>query len=457
MEEFTPPDRSSAEPIAVGRPFDDLDLHPDLLKGLHDAGFIRCTPIQERSLPLTLKGKDIAAQAQTGTGKTAVFLITIFQRLISDSTRSKEKGQALVLAPTRELALQIYHDAKLLGRHLPFRFAMIYGGVAYQRQTDELKAGPNLVIATPGRLIDFIKQGMFIPHKCSILVIDEADRMLDMGFIADLRYILRRLPPYTRRQSMLFSATLNPRVLELSYEYMNNPEEIIENPEAPLVEKIEQVLYHVGRGEKFSLLLGLLKREKSDRVMIFANTKAQVTRLAERLKSNGYHAVDLTGDLRQSRRTFIVDQFKEGKIGILVATDVASRGIHVDDVSHVINYDVPQDREDYIHRVGRTARAGKAGKAITLASEDDVHFLEPIEKLLGEKIPLEWPEDDWFIPDTSPRERPSRTRPRYYGERKKRDNRTPVPPPAQPKSTRSKKRPPRKKKRKSSEDSQKSV
>jgi ATP-dependent RNA helicase RhlB len=397
IEPDMPAPRAAVTDIATGRDFPSFDLAPQIVGGLGEAGFHRCTEIQERTLPLSLRGRDIAAQAQTGSGKTAAFLITIFQRLMSSAPKKAYKApRALVLAPTRELALQIYRDAQLLGKQTDLRFSVIYGGVSYRSQLDDLTAGVDVIVATPGRLIDYIKQKSVDLQRISILVIDEADRMLDMGFIADLRYILRRLPPYQRRQSMLFSATLSARVLELTYEYMNAPEEITANPEKPVVETVEQRLYHVSREDKLSLLLGLLRHEPWERVLIFANTKSTVTRLAERLLQNGFAAKGLTGDLTQKQRTQIMTQYRQGKIPILVATDVASRGLHVEDISHVINYDIPQDREEYVHRIGRTARAGKTGKAITLACEQYVYYLEPIEELLGQKIPLAWADDSWF-------------------------------------------------------------
>ena len=396
-----PEPRAAVKDIATGVEFASLELLPEVLRGLDEAGFHRCTEIQERTFPTSLQGRDVAAQAQTGSGKTAAFLITVFQRLISWSKRKGRAPRALILAPTRELALQIYRDAELLGKYTSLRFGVVYGGVSYRTQLEDLSAGVDAVIATPGRLIDYIKQKAIDLQNISILVIDEADRMLDMGFIADLRYILKRLPPYSQRQSMLFSATLSPRVLELTYEYMNVPEEITANSETRLVETVEQRLYHVSREDKMALLLGLLKHEPWERILIFANTRSVVTRLAERLSMNGYAAKAITGDLTQQQRTRIMNQFKQGKIPILVATDVASRGIHVEDISHVLNYDVPQHHEEYVHRIGRTARAGKTGKAITFADEQYVYYIEAIEELIGEKIPLAWAEDSWFIADAS--------------------------------------------------------
>ncbi len=412
VEPEAPEPRKARGDLASGMAFANLGLSSSVLQGLHEAGFLRCTPIQEISLPVTLKGQDIAAQAQTGSGKTAVFLITIFESLLKKQPLSSH-CHALILAPTRELALQIQADAQMLGRYCPFRFAAIYGGVGYEKQIQALQQGAHIVIATPGRLIDLMKQGLFKTDHVSLLVIDEADRMLDMGFVKDLQYILKRLPPYSRRQSMLFSATLSPRVLEITYPYMNAPVETAVDPEKLVVKTVKQELFHVARAEKFSLLLGLLEKEKPERVLLFCNTKVQTLRIAERLTANGYAARGITGDLPQSRRVQLLERFKKGQIAILVATDVASRGLHVEDVTHVINYEVPQDPEEYVHRIGRTARAGKEGKAITLCGEDDVYALENVEKLLGQKIPVIWPEEDWFLPERAENaaaRRPSRGR-----------------------------------------------
>ncbi|MFO7783601.1 MAG: DEAD/DEAH box helicase [Thermodesulfobacteriota bacterium] len=380
--------------------FDDFQLPEQVLAGLKDAGFTLCTPIQAQVLPLSLTGSDVAGQAQTGTGKTAAFLVTIFNRLLSDAGKKKEGlPSALIVAPTRELALQIYDDAKLLGGHTGLTLAQVVGGIDYKKQADLLRQGPDIVICTPGRIIDYLKQGIFKPAGINSLVIDEADRLFDLGFTKDMRYILRKLPHYDKRQSMLFSATLSYRVLELTYEYMNLPEVISVTPEEVVVDGIEQSLYHVGRHEKLELLLGLLNREDWERALIFSNTKAGVEWLTRKLRGNGFPAEGITGDLPQPKRLSLMGRFKAGKVKILVATDVASRGIHVEDITHVINYDLPQDSENYIHRIGRTARAGKKGRALTMACERYVYHLEPLEEMLGYKLPVVWPEEDWFVED----------------------------------------------------------
>ena len=249
-------------------------------------------------------------------------------------------------------------------------------------------------MGTPGRLIDYLKQQVWSPQRVEVLVIDEADRMFDMGFIADLRFILRKLPKPEKRQSFLFSATLSFRVLELTWEYMNNPAQITITPQQKTVEKAEQVLYHVGREEKFNLLLGLLRREGGSRILMFSNTREEARRLEDRLGRNGWQAKALTGDVEQKKRLKILNDFKDGELPILVATDVASRGLHIEGVSHVVNWDMPQDAEDYVHRIGRTARAGATGKSISLADETGALQIEPIEKFIGEKIPVEWAEDE---------------------------------------------------------------
>ena len=394
--------------------FDSLPILEPVLKGIRDAGFTHCTPIQSSSLPLTLAGKDVAGQAQTGTGKTAAFLITAFNQLLKSEPVKRPKGKAgprsLIIAPTRELAMQIEKDAVLLGKHCGLKIVCIYGGVDYEKQRQNIKDGVDILIATPGRLIDYYKQKFFSLKLVEVLVIDEADRMFDMGFIQDLRYILRNTTTYDQRLTMLFSATLNYRVLELCYEHMNNPEKISIEPEKTLVDRIEQFLYHVGHHEKFSLLLGLLQKEAGEKVLIFCNTKIAAEKLEHKLKHNGFNAAQISGDLPQRARTRVLEQFHKGEIDILIATDVASRGLHIDSITHVINYDVPQDPEDYVHRVGRTARAGAKGIAITLCCENYAMHLERVEEFLKDKIPLVWPEEEMFLVEKAGGEPPPRRR-----------------------------------------------
>ena len=392
--------------------FDDLALPDSLRKGIAAAGFTECTPIQEMTFPLTLQGKDVAGRGQTGTGKTAAFLITLFDRLLKDeNTSGKQHPRALILAPTRELVVQIENDAQLLGRHCGFSVQAVYGGVDYLKQRDALRNGADVIIGTPGRLIDYLKQKVYSLHEIEMLVIDEADRMFDMGFIADLRFILRRLPPFHKRQNLMFSATLSHRVMELAYEFMNMPEKVSVTGDQMTADNIEQVLYHVGRKEKFPLLLGLLRREGMKRTMIFINTKREGEYLHSRLNANDFPCRLISGDVMQEKRLRIMGDFKEGKLPILIATDVASRGLHIEGVTHVINYDLPEDCEDYVHRIGRTARAGAEGKAISFADEQGALSLEDIENYIRYKIPVEWAEDDLFVNDynrvTKPKHRPS--------------------------------------------------
>ncbi len=380
--------------------FSSLDLPESVQRGIREAGFVTATPIQEATLPLALKGKDVAGQSQTGTGKTAAFLIAAFTRLLrrpSPASAPDAGPRVLIIGPTRELVVQIEADAHALGQHTGLRVLSVYGGIDYTKQRDALGEGCDVLIGTPGRLIDYLKQQVWSPRHVEVLVIDEADRMFDMGFIADLRFMLRRLPRADRRQSFLLSATLSFRVLELTWEFMNNPAQITIAPNQKTVETVEQALYHVGRDEKFALLLGLLRREGGNRILIFTNTRDEAARLEEGLSANGWPAHALTGDVHQKRRLRLLEEFKEGKLPILVATDVASRGLHIESVSHVINWDLPQDPEDYVHRIGRTARAGAGGKAISLVDESTALMLEPIEKFLGQKIPVGWADDDLFV------------------------------------------------------------
>lgn len=387
--------------------FTDLPIPELVLRGIEDSGFSECTPIQEQTLPITLKGTDIAGQAQTGTGKTAAFLISLFTRLLSNE-HPAGRPRALILAPTRELVVQIEADAKQLGAHCGFAVQAIYGGVDYMKQKNALLDGADIIVGTPGRLIDYLKQKIYSLKDIEVLVIDEADRMFDLGFIADLRFILRKLPPFEKRQNMMFSATLNPRVMELAYEFMSSPIKVSVTPENMTAELVEQILFHCSRKEKFSLLLGLLRRDCMTRTMIFMNTKREAEHLHNLLNANGFPCKVISGDVEQRKRMKILDDFKDGTLPILIATDVASRGLHIEAVTHVINYDLPQDCEDYVHRIGRTARAGAAGKAISLADEDGAFFLEAIEDYIKTKIPTEWADDDLYVLDYIRTARPKR-------------------------------------------------
>jgi len=378
--------------------FEQLQLNAPLLRGIADMGFTDLTPVQEKTLGFSLGGKDVAVQSQTGTGKTAAFLITIFQRQQAVAAAWR---QALIVAPTRELAVQIEAEAKLIGRHLNLKVGCFYGGVGYNRQEALLKRGVDIMVGTPGRLLDLEQKGTLTMKNIGFLVIDEADRLFDMGFLPDIRKILRRVSALQYRQTMLFSATLSGPALQIAREYMNQPEIISVTPENMTVDTITQELYHVGSREKISLLLGILKRDNPKSVLFFTNMKCDAERLSKRLELNGYPNEFLTGDLAQSRRLRIIDDFKSGKVLFLVATDVAARGLHIEGLDMVVNYDLPGESENYVHRIGRTARAGKSGKAVTLACEKFVSNLEGIEKLINAKIPVVFPEDDMFVRDRS--------------------------------------------------------
>jgi len=420
--------------VNTGQAFDDFTLPEPVREGVRRAGFTHCTPIQEKSLPIALAGRDVAGQAQTGTGKTAAFLITVFTRLLERERHAPVAApRALIIAPTRELVVQIAEDAKLLGQATPFSIQAVYGGIDYRKQRANVQAGVDVLIGTPGRLIDYHRQRVYDLGKVEILVIDEADRMFDMGFIKDLRYILRQLPPYNRRQSMLFSATLSYDVMELAYVFMNEAERVSVTPEQVTAEKVEHMVYHVALDEKMPMLVGLLRREADARVLVFVNMRRTAERIERTLQLNGVAAAAITGDVEQRRRLRILEDFKSGVLPVLVATDVASRGLHIEGVTHVVNYDLPLDPEDYVHRIGRTARAGASGKAITLACEDYVEGLEPIERYIGFKLPFTFPEEDELARDIrhAPRERRDRHGP-HGGRRDHRDQRDHRPPPGRP-------------------------
>lgn len=399
--------------------FTELNLYPDLQRGIDEAGFVDCMPVQEMVFEHSLKGEDIYAQSQTGTGKTAAFLISIMQRIMTDPSQRAKK--ALIVAPTRELAVQIEVEAEKLGKYLGIKAGAFYGGVSYGPQIDMLRSDVQIIVGTPGRIIDLLRQGKMILKDVGFLVIDEADRMFDMGFIDDLRRLIRYLPPADQRQTYLFSATLGLRVKDLAWEYMSNPKEIAIEPEKVTAELVTQELYHVGTHEKLPLLLGILDREKPESCLIFCNQKFMVEELARRLRVNGIPCEFIMGDLPQAKRLEVIDRLKSGKIATLVATDVAARGLDIEALDLVVNYDVPEDAESYVHRIGRTARAGKAGKAVTLACEKFVYGLYSIEKYLGSKIPVLPVTDDLLLADRSAGMRFSRER---GGEGRARGDRT---------------------------------
>ena len=391
-------------------PFTSLPLPGKLQEGIDDAGFRHCTPIQDQTLPLALAGKDVAGQAQTGTGKTAAYLVALYSRLHGSKPIAPQHHgpRALILAPTRELAVQIHADAELLGKHLPYRLGLAFGGTDYEKQRRRLAEGVDILVGTPGRIIDYFKQRVFSLKRVQVMVLDEADRMFDLGFIRDIRFVLRRLPPRERRLNMLFSATLSQRVLELAYEHMNDPRSIRIEPEKVTVDSVRQCIYFPANDEKIPLLLTLLKQMDARRTMVFVNTRREADRLGRYLAHNGVNARAISGDVPQKKRLRMFGDFLSGKLAVLIGTDVASRGLHVPDVSHVFNFDLPQDPEDYVHRIGRTARAGASGDAISFGCESYAASLPDIETLIGQKIPVERIDPDALAAVSKPPRRPRR-------------------------------------------------
>lgn len=379
---------SNSNPTTLA--FSELNLPAPLLKATDELGFEHCTEIQGLSLPIISDGHDIAAQAQTGTGKTAAFLLGAFARLIENDGGQRDQNQPrmLVIAPTRELAIQIAKDAESLGKYSGLTTAVVYGGIDYEKQRKQLADGVDVLIGTPGRLIDYFKQRVFNLKKLEICVLDEADRMFDLGFIADIRFLLRRMPPPEERTSMLFSATLSHRVMELAYEHMNNPVPVKTESTGVTAEGVNQQLFQPATDEKISLLLGLFAQMKPSRSIIFVNTKRTAEYVEGYLMGNDVACGTLSGDVRQNKRQRILAQFTSGNLPALIATDVAARGLHIDDVTHVFNYDLPQQAEDYVHRIGRTARAGTNGEAVSFACEEYSFSLPEIQEYIGKSIPL---------------------------------------------------------------------
>jgi ATP-dependent RNA helicase RhlB len=370
--------------------FDSLTIPESVKRGVAELGFTRATPIQAQTLPVALAGRDVAGQAQTGTGKTAAFLIALFNRLLNEPAapnRPVNAPRAIVISPTRELAVQIHSDALSIGKYTGLKLAIVFGGVDYDKQRRILEEGVDVLIGTPGRIIDYFKQHVFELRHIQVAVLDEADRMFDLGFIKDIRFILRRLPHPTLRLNMMFSATLSHRVMELAYEHMNNPELIRIEPDKMTVDRVTQVLYFPSSDEKIPLLMGLLRRIDARRTMVFVNTKRVAEVLERTLTANGFVAQALSGDVPQNKRLKMMRDFHNGEIAVLIATDVASRGLHIPDVSHVFNFDLPNDAEDYVHRIGRTARAGAEGDAISFGCEEYAIALPDIERYIGHQIP----------------------------------------------------------------------
>jgi ATP-dependent RNA helicase RhlB len=380
--------------------FSTLPLDESLQQGLSDAGFEFCTPIQAKALPVLLSGKDVAGQAQTGTGKTIAFLLATFQYLIANPANKKEGVQqprALILAPTRELAIQIAKDAEVLNKHLKLRVVVAHGGKDYEKQRQRIEEGVDVLIGTPGRLLDYHKQHVFSLKQVQVMVLDEADRMFDLGFIKDVRYFLRRIPKPDKRLGMLFSATLSYKVSELAYEHMNNPQKVQVDADKVANTRIEEAVYYPANEEKIPLLLALIKRLQPSRGIVFVNTKHVADKVWGFLEGNAHKAALLSGDVPQKKREKLLKHFQDGEFPFLVATDVAARGLHIPEVSHVFNYDLPQDVEDYVHRIGRTARAGASGTAISFACEEYVFSLPEIEDYIKHKLPVAATSDETLV------------------------------------------------------------
>jgi ATP-dependent RNA helicase RhlB len=376
--------------------FEKFNLDENLLKGIREAGYAEPMAVQDEVIPLAIEGKDLMVQSQTGTGKTAAFLVPLYQMMMTPHTEGR--SQALIVAPTRELAVQIEKEAIVLGKHIGLTTGCFYGGVGYNQQEKYLRDKVDVLIGTPGRLLDLSGQNKLDLSNVKYLVIDEADRMFDMGFYPDIRKIMGKIGNYKERQTMLFSATFDLQVQRIARDFMNHPEYISIDAEAVTVDTVNQSLFHVGRNEKIRLLIGLLKRHLPSNALIFSNTRQGAQMISRQLQRNGFQCQHLSGELAQSKRLEVIEKFKEGSLPFLVATDVAARGIHIDDLEWVVNFDLPADPESYVHRIGRTARAGKSGRAVSLVCETYVYHLEAIEQYIGQKIVVEYPEDDLFAP-----------------------------------------------------------
>lgn len=398
--------------------FADLPIHARLIDALTATGLTHCTPIQFKTLPLALAGKNVAGQAETGTGKTAAFLVATLHYLLTnedDAERKPNQPRALMIAPTRELAQQIEADAVPLCEHLNLRSCVVYGGSGYQSQQDKIAEGVDILIGTPGRLIDYLKQRIYDLRSCEVAVLDEADRMFDLGFIKDIRFLMRRLPPAGQRLNLMFSATLSHKVMELAWEHLGDPEWIKSESSSLTARGIEEKLFHVGKDDKRNVLINWLRAEQPRHTMIFVNTRRAAEYIEENLERAGITGGMLSGNVPQTKRERLLAKFKSGEIHVLVATDVAARGLHVPGVSHVVNYDLPQDAEDYVHRIGRTARAGAKGEALSFCCEEYVFSLPDIEQLIGYPIPSEQPPAAWMErPELGPRP-PRKPRPEGRG------------------------------------------
>ncbi|QTM01749.1 ATP-dependent RNA helicase RhlB [Mannheimia sp. ZY171111] len=398
--------------------FIDFPIHTNVLNALNSKGFEYCTPIQAKTFPITLNGNDIAGQAQTGTGKTLAFLIATFNHLLNNEIETaKNQPRALILAPTRELAVQIGADAQLFLPHCDLKLALAYGGDGYDKQIQAIEKGVDILVGTTGRVIDYVKQGIIHLDKIQVIVLDEADRMFDLGFIKDIRYLMRKAPVPTERLTLLFSATLSAKVRELAYEDMDNAEYIEIEPLQRTGHRIKEELFYPSNEDKMALLLTLLEEEWPDRCMIFANTKHKCEEIWQYLAADGHRIGMLTGDIPQKKRLSLLDNFTKGNLDILVVTDVAARGLHIPDVTHVFNYDLPDDKEDYVHRIGRTGRAGESGHSISFACERYAVNLPAIEEYIGHQIPVSQYDKESLL--TLPKVNRSRSKKTFLAKTKK--------------------------------------
>ncbi|MBL4823238.1 MAG: ATP-dependent RNA helicase RhlB [Colwellia sp.] len=396
--------------------FADLNLAPQVVTGLEAMGFQHCTAIQEQSLPILIQGTDIAGQAQTGEGKTIAFLAGTFHRLLQVEAPTHNQPRALIMAPTRELAIQIHRDAIEISKSTGLRLGVVYGGEGYESQRLELEQGVDILIGTCGRLLDYLKQGVYNLGNIEVIVLDEADRMFDLGFIKDIRYMFDKMPPATQRLSMLFSATLSFRVKELAFEHMNDPTSVEIAPEQKTNTRISEELFYPSNEDKMVLLQTLIEEDWPEKAIIFANTKHVCEKLFDHLVADKLRVGLLTGDVPQKKRLKILEQFSDGSLDILVATDVAARGLHIPSVTHVFNYDLPDDCEDYVHRIGRTGRAGATGHAISLACEQYVFNLPAIEEYIEHPLPVTKYQHEALLDDL-PRPKPRQRRHRPGGNR----------------------------------------
>ena len=387
----------TVEPVEGKTRFHDFRLSPGLMHGIADLNFQYCTPIQEQAVPGIIDGKDILGRAATGTGKSAAFLTGIFQLLVRQRQQKRNNGtpRALIIAPTRELVIQIAKDARAIGKYLPLQVGEAYGGTDYQRQQKQLENRPvDILVATPGRLLDFARKRVVNLRQAAIMVIDEADRMLDMGFIPDVRSIIHQIPNRDKRQTLMFSATFTEDVKRLASQWCTSPLSVETEVEEVATATVKQIVYMTTRKEKYLVLYNLIKQRKGERIMVFVNMKRDVSTLYNRLRKDGVDCTVLSGDVPQHKRTRRLEMFRKGKVQVMIATDVAGRGIHIDGISHVVNYTLPYEPEDYVHRIGRTGRAGNSGTSVSFADEESSFYLMDIEEYIGEALPCEPPPEE---------------------------------------------------------------